>query len=117
MNAAGTGGAICPSPRPDGLQCDEFSFYSSEQGGAWDSWQGSGSPVSTKLALIPEGENRAEGNQLSAMYRACGTTSGTYEDSIVPGHHNQLLTNGLPFLTVPLTDAAENQGNITFYVC
>jgi hypothetical protein len=117
MNAASTGGAICPSPRPTGLQCDEFPFYSSEQGGAWDAWQGANSPVSTKLSLIPAGENNAEGNQLGAMFTACGTTSGSYEDSIVPGHHNQLLTNGKQFLTIPLTDAAENQGNKTFYVC
>jgi hypothetical protein len=117
MNAASRGGAICPSPRPTGLQCDEFPFYTSEQGGAWDSWKGSGSPVSTRLALIPEGENNAEGVQLGAMFSRCGTTSGSYEDSSIPGHNNQLLTNGLPFLTIPLTDAAENQGNKTFYVC
>jgi hypothetical protein len=55
----------------------------------------------------------------SAMSRKteCAISSGSYEKSIVPGHHNQLLTNGKPFLTVPLTDAAENQGNLTFYVC
>jgi hypothetical protein len=101
----------CPSPRGDVNHCDEYPFYSSEQGGAWDNYRGQSSPVSTNLAFIPKGENTAEGVMLGAMYRKCRMTSGTYMFTPI-GY--RLTRNGDPYLTIPLLSNAPLQ---TLYVC
>ncbi|WP_433792051.1 GDSL-type esterase/lipase family protein [Actinoplanes sp. CA-252034] len=107
----------CPLKRPQD-QCDEYPFYTSELGGAWDFWTGGQhSPMSTRLLMIDKSENIVEGNMLGAMYSSCKVPTATYEDSIVPGWKNQLLTNGGEYLTVPLIDEAATQGAKTFYVC
>jgi hypothetical protein len=113
------GQTSCPAVRPED-QCDEFPFYSSEQGGAWDHWTGGqNSPLSTRLLMIPKTENNGEGRMIGAMYNKaeCRMSSATWEKSTVPGWTNQLLTNGSWYLTVPLVDEELNKGNKTFYVC
>jgi hypothetical protein len=100
----------CPTPRPTNMQCDEFPFYSSEAGGAWDPYLGETSPASTRLRLIPDTENRREGVMLNGMYSACRMQSGTYDAT-----YKVLLTSGTPYLTVPLLNPATTRE--TFYVC
>ncbi|WP_132113430.1 NucA/NucB deoxyribonuclease domain-containing protein [Actinocrispum wychmicini] len=103
----------CPSPRvPAGYECDEFPFYSSNQGGAWAFDYGPDSPMSTRLEMIPKDENGTEGRLLGLMYRKCGMTSGTIDASASP-----IMTNeGSPFLTIPLVNDSVSLPN-TFYVC
>ena len=99
----------CPNPRTTGMQCDEYPFYSSELGGAWDIIEGYNSPSSTELAEIPAGENGAEGNALGQMYRQCAMVSGDYAPpSLEP------VAMGTPYLTIPLLTAGVPN---TFYVC
>jgi len=113
----------CPSPRPIDTNCDEFPFFASEQGVSWDFWTGGqDSPLSTRLQIVPAAENRADGRLLGNIVSSggCVTTSATYSaNAVVNGgqYWGQLLSNGSPFLTIPLTDAAENVDNKSFYVC
>jgi hypothetical protein len=108
MDQAWSGQTTCPSPRPTGTQCDEYPFYSSEQGGAWDEFYGETSPNSTRLRTIPTAENRREGTMLGAMYTKCQLTSGTYDAVTF-----SLTSHGAPYLTVPLLLDPPS----TFYVC
>ncbi|SCE80758.1 GDSL-like Lipase/Acylhydrolase family protein [Micromonospora coriariae] len=111
MNLAATNQTTCPTPRPTGMQCDEFPFYTSEQGAAWDRHLGENSPTSTRLRLVPTAENRAEGTMVGAMYTKCQMASGTYT-ALAP---RVLTGNGQPYLTIPLVGTT----NIpkTFYTC
>ncbi|MBP1782111.1 hypothetical protein J3R08_001961 [Micromonospora sp. HB375] len=119
MNAP-YGQTSCPTTRPED-QCDEYPFYTSEEGGAWDFFTGGeNSPLSTRLLMIPAAENRAEGSMVGAMYshQDCRMQTGTYEHIVgSPGYQNQLLTSGTEYLTVPLTDEAAFVGQKTMYVC
>jgi hypothetical protein len=111
----------CSSPRPTGMQCDEFPFFASEQGVSWDFWTGGqDSPLSTQLRIVPTAENGVDGRLLGNIRSngGCVTNSATYSSNVTSsGYWGQLLSNGSPFLTIPLVDAAENVGNKSFYVC
>jgi hypothetical protein len=102
--------SACPKPpQPRGGHCDEYPFYTSEEGGSWDYWNGETSPASTTLRVIPPGENTSEGSQLGNMFTNCGMSSGAY-------HPNSfmLTANGQPYLTIPLLGEGHHR---TFYVC
>ncbi|GIF26088.1 hypothetical protein BJ973_003358 [Actinoplanes tereljensis] len=111
------GQTSCPATRPED-QCDEYPFYTSEEGGSWDFFTGGEtSPLSTRLLMIPKTENRAEGIAVGNMYTKCGMQTGTYENVVAESYHNQLTGNGADYLTIPLIDEAANVGNKTFYIC
>ncbi|MFC4064633.1 golvesin C-terminal-like domain-containing protein [Actinoplanes subglobosus] len=120
------GQTTCPTPRTSGMECDEFPFYTSEEGGAWDFWTGGeNSPLTTRLAEVPEEENGDEGSMVGGMYTACKMRTATYThvdnpDPLPQGQSyfwNQRLTSGDLFLTIPLTDASKTDQVKTFYVC
>ncbi|HYN95586.1 MAG TPA: SGNH/GDSL hydrolase family protein, partial [Pilimelia sp.] len=99
----------CPKPRPTNMQCDEYPYYSSDLAGAWDEFLGENSPVSTKLKLIPRGENTAEGSRLPHFYSRCGLQSATYDAT------TKVQTGvGDRYLTVPLLHGGAPG---TFYIC
>jgi hypothetical protein len=99
---------ICPSPRPTGMECDEYPYYSSDFAGAWDEFIGQTSPVSTHLKLVPREENNAEGNKLRTFYSRCAQT-GTYDAST-----KQPTRFGSHYLTIPLVVSTDAP---TFYAC
>lgn len=110
MNRAGKQ-TSCPDPRqPQGWQCDEYPFYTSEAGGSWDDFLGETSPVSTRLKMVPGNENTREGTQLSAMFTKCKSTSGQYRVQPLT-----LDRNGSPYLTIPLLDPG--RVTTTIYIC
>lgn len=63
--------ATCPSPRPDGLHCDEYPYYTSEEGGP----QPDGGLLPDQLRLIDSSDNGREGVLLNGFYSACGIAS------------------------------------------
>jgi hypothetical protein len=69
--------AICPGrPRPTGAdgeptQCDEYPYYSSEEGGP----QPNGSLLPDQLRLINAAQNAREGYLLKGFYSYCGSTA------------------------------------------
>jgi len=99
--------STCPKKRPV-LQCDEYPFYTSEQGVAWDEFRGEDSPESTKLSMIPASENKAEGDRLGQMFGVCRVPTATYDKPT-----KTILSNGGAFLTVPLLGDTPK----SFYVC
>jgi hypothetical protein len=105
----------CPVPRSShplpNHECDEYPFYSSELGGAWDFYDGFDSESSTRLKMIPDTENGAEGSLLGGMYTACGLTSGTYSGS------GGTATIGDRYLTIPVLTPSPSDTPLTFYVC
>jgi hypothetical protein len=101
----------CPSPRPDGMQCDEFPFYTTELGGQWNTALGEGAANSARLSLVPKAENGREGTMLGAMFRVCAMTSAT----ATMGEGAHIISKGSPFLTVPLLDPGNAPA--TLYVC
>jgi hypothetical protein len=64
---------------PEGLDCDEFPFFSTQQGGA-------NAKPRPSLKLINAQQNRRQGGKLSRFYAACGVNVGV----------------GKPFLNVPM---------------
>ena len=102
----------CPSPRPTGMQCDEFPFYSTELGTQWNRVMGEGAANSTRLSLVPAAENLREGTMLGAMYTKCAMTSATAFASKVGGG---ITGKGSAFLTIPLLDPTNAPA--TLYVC
>ena len=79
-NACFTEGA-----RDDGLDCDEYPFYSTAQ-----------SSTQSSLKLTNASENRREGAFLAAFYSACGLT----QHSNVPTEADYLQRN---YLVIPQT--------------
>jgi hypothetical protein len=61
-----------------------------------------------KLSMIPTAENKAEGDRLGQMFGVCNVPTATYD-----GGTKQLVSNGGPFLTVPLLGDTPK----SFYVC
>ncbi|MET8152353.1 hypothetical protein ACIBSW_36455 [Actinoplanes sp. NPDC049668] len=125
LDQARFGQTACPSPRPKGpngedMECDEFPFYSSEQGVAWAMYTGGESqPISTQLNLIPATENGQEGALLNGMYRKteCGFSTAVWDvQPAMPGYTPEISKNGTPFLTIPLIADVQST-NKTFYVC
>ena len=55
--------ASAPSPRPNGMQCDEYPFASTYQGGG--PW---GKTYSAQWQLIPAAENSLQGDVLGHFY-------------------------------------------------
>lgn len=109
-DSAFTDQTSCPTPRPTGMQCDEFPFYTNQLGGVWNEALGEGASTSARLSLVPQAENTREGSMLGAMYTKCALTSGTVTNV---GGYASYSTTGSPFLTVPLLNTAP----ATFYVC
>ncbi|BCB89670.1 GDSL-type esterase/lipase family protein [Phytohabitans suffuscus] len=103
--------ACADKPKNAGDQCDEYPFFSSEFGGAFDPIDGYDSESSSRLRWVPEPENRAEGNQVGAMYTACSVNSSLYSAS------GSVMTLGDPYLTIPVVDGAAVTKPFTFYVC
>lgn len=103
--------ACADSPKNTGDECDEYPFFSSEFGGAFDPIDGYDSESSTRLRWVPSAENGAEGSQLSAMYRACSVKSSLYLGT------GSLATLGDPYLTIPVVDGDPATKPFTFYVC
>jgi hypothetical protein len=72
----------------ESLDCDEFPFFSTEQGG----------PEATRrpdLRVIDAGDNRSQGASLSAFYTACAMQTGT------PRSQGNSV-GGDPFLLIPV---------------
>jgi Deoxyribonuclease NucA/NucB len=64
-----------PKPATRGVDCDEYPFYSTVEGGPGAS-----------LKEVPSNENRAEGNALNSMYQDadCQFVSGQTKFFVVP---------------------------------
>ncbi|MCL5768198.1 Ig-like domain-containing protein [Acinetobacter sp. ANC5681] len=62
---------ICPSPRPESKQCDEYPFASAQQGGESNYLLGE-----VSLKLIDGSTNESGGRLLGRMYRKDGTSHG-----------------------------------------
>ncbi|WP_250031841.1 NucA/NucB deoxyribonuclease domain-containing protein [Paractinoplanes maris] len=125
LEEARFGQTACPKPRPKGpngedQECDEFPFYSAEQGVSWAHYTGGeNQPISTQLRLIDAGENGQEGALLGGMYRKAGCNFTTAVWDVRPvqsGFTPELSKNGTPWLTIPLV-ADVQKTNKTFYVC
>ncbi|WP_127501688.1 NucA/NucB deoxyribonuclease domain-containing protein [Actinoplanes solisilvae] len=121
LNQAQYGQTTCPTPRPEGpdgkpYNCDEFPFYSSEQGVSWARYTGGeNEPISTQLGLVSDTENKQEGSLLNGMYKKTECAFSTAEwglELVTP----PITKNGTPFLTIPLV-APVHSTNKTFYVC
>lgn len=94
--------------RPNGFQCDEFPYFSSELGAAFDYFDGYYAEGSTKLLWVDEPLNKNEGNTLSAMYGRCQIPSSMY------GSDSTLISLGGPYLVIPVTTGALPN---THYIC
>lgn len=81
--------ACATASQPDGLDCDEFPFYSTRQGGR------SASPR-PDLKIITASNNRSQGASLSAFYSACAMRSG------IVSNDGFSISGGDPFLLVPI---------------
>lgn len=103
--------ACADTPKNVGDECDEYPFFSSEFGGAFDPIDGYNSESSTRLKWVPHLENRAEGSQLGAMYTACSVNSSLYSSS------GTVMTLGDPYLTIPVVAGDPATKPWTFYVC
>ncbi len=78
---------ICVQARSEGNPCDEYPFYSTEQGGP-----------GARLASVPDGENSSEGGSLAAFYgNACGLKSAT-----VNSNTHDPNADGDHYLVVPV---------------
>jgi hypothetical protein len=76
------------SDRESDEDCDEYPFFSSEQGG----------PLAVPephLEAIDSGDNRAQGGQYSGFRRLCGLRTGTPQP-------NSNSVGGSPFLAIPI---------------
>ncbi|MCW6006751.1 transglycosylase SLT domain-containing protein [Micromonospora sp. CPCC 205371] len=103
--------ACADTPKNQGDQCDEYPFFSSEFGGAFDPIDGYDSESSSRLRWVPEPENQAEGRQLGAMYTACSVKTSVYSSV------GSLMVLGDPYLTIPVVAGDPVSKPWTFYVC
>ncbi|MBB5868384.1 hypothetical protein F4553_001763 [Allocatelliglobosispora scoriae] len=114
---------VCPVPRKDypeaEFQCDEYPFYASRLGGAWDFYETKGieqfSESSTSLRMIPGPENLAEGRLISQLVSGsrCNFTSwGTPQ--AIPGQPP--VHPGSKYLTIPYI-VADGSAPLSTYIC
>lgn len=96
------------NPRPTNAECDEFPFFSSELGAAFDPYEGYAAEGSTRLLWVDKTPNGTEGSMLNGMYTRCSIPSSLY------GYDGALMVLGGPYLVIPVTTGAPPQ---THYIC
>jgi hypothetical protein len=96
------------NPRPANAECDEFPYFSSELGAAFDPYDGYYAEGSTRLRWVDKVPNGIEGNMLGIMYSQCGIPSSTY------GYDSTLLDLGGPYLVIPVTTGTPPN---THFIC
>jgi len=87
-------------PPEEDMQCDEFPFFSSEQGGPL-------ARPTPHVQWIQRIDNSRQGGFYSAFIRKCALTTGTPQE-------NANSTGGTAFLVIPLMPALHIP---TFYLC
>ncbi|WP_107162197.1 SGNH/GDSL hydrolase family protein [Micromonospora sp. RP3T] len=98
--------------RPTDYQCDEYPFFSSEFGAAWDPFDRYDSESSSRVNWAPKKENQIiEGAVLGGMYTACSVDSSVYSST------GSLMILGDPYLTIPVIAGNPADKPSTFYVC
>lgn len=92
-------GTMCAETPPEGSQCDEYPFYSTNEAGPPNPLN----PAGARLAWVLAAENRAEAPALNWMPTHCNFTSG-----VTPGN-----VMGTHYLVVPLPGVVPT----TTYIC
>ena len=90
-----------PDPPERGMQCDEYPFFASEQGGPL------ARPTTPHVQYIEAIDNSRQGGFYSQFIRLCGLRTGTPQTGLN-------ATGGTAFLVIPLMPALHIP---TFYLC